>query len=118
MRALPRATASPAFTTDVLRKVRQTRTTAPRFVWRFAAAFAMVVCLVGVVQVSVLQREHQQQRMRAMRAEQQQIQAELAAVRKLATEAEPVVVLENDNGGRLIVDLDTAVQPASQRTFD
>ena len=117
MRALPRAKASPAFTSDVLRAVRREQRQAVPRVWRMAAAFAMAACLVAVVQLATLQYKHRQ-RLEALRVEQQQLQAELAAVRKSASEAEPVVVLENDKGARVIMDLDSAVQPASLRTFD
>lgn len=86
-------------------------------VWRMAAAFAMVVCLVAVVQFAIVQQK-QRARMQTLRAEQQRIEAELAAVKKIADDAEPVVVLEDDRGTRVIMDLDTAVQPASLRTYD
>ena len=85
--------------------------------WRFAAAFAMAACLIAVVQLAVFQYERQQ-RIEAMRLEQKRIQAELAAVKKMANEAEPMVVLENDKGARVIMDLDSAVQPVSLRTYD
>ena len=85
--------------------------------WRLAAAFAMAACLIGVVQLASL--EHQRnQRVEALRAEQQQLEAELQAVKRIAREAEPVVVLEDGRGTRVIVDLDSAIQPASLRTFD
>ena len=123
MRALPRVKASPAFTSDVLRAVgdRQSclsgQARLPALHWRLAAAFAMVICVAALVQFAVVQQENRA-RMAALREEQQSIQAELAAVRKIAREAEPVVVLENDRGTRVVVDLDSAVQPASYRTFD
>jgi len=83
-------------------------------VWRFAAAFAMTACLLAVVQIGVLQYKRQQ-RLEALRIEQQQIQSELAALKKSARDAEPLVVLENDQGARVIMDLDSAVQQASWR---
>lgn len=120
MRNLPRTSASPAFTRDVMRAVRRPAGAAddqrPVF-WRLAAAFAMVVCLLGVVQVAVMQHR-QQQRTIALRAEQQKLEAELEAVKKIALETEPKVVLENDQGTRVIMDLDTAIQPASLRNYD
>ena len=118
MRALPRAKASPAFTFDVRRKLRATEAAAPPrpWVWRFAAALAMTACLVAVVQLSVMQNERR--RIEALRVEQQQIQAELAAVKKSASNTEPMVVLENDKGDRVIMDLDSAVQPASLKIYD
>ncbi len=118
MRALPRVKASPAFKSDVLRAARRVGLERrPAFVWRVAAAFAMAACLIAVVQLATLQYRHRQ-RLDALRVEQQQLQAELAAVRKSADDAEPMVVLENDRGARVIMDLDSAVQPASLRSFD
>lgn len=87
------------------------------FVWRMAAAFAMAACLLGVVQLAVMQ-QRRNERTLALRAERQQIQAELEAVKKIADDAEPVVVLENDRGTRVIMDLDSAIQPASLRHYD
>ena len=115
MRALPRVKASPAFKSEVFRAMETQRR--PAFAWRFAAAFAMTVVLIGVVQMGVLQYRRQQQ-IQTLRAEQQKIQAELAAVKKSVGETEPVVVLENDKGARVIMDLDSAVQQASYRSFD
>lgn len=117
MRVLPRTKASPAFTAEVMRKVRQQEHHRPPFMWRVAAAFAMAVCLVGVVQVAIMEHA-QRQRFAALRAEQQQIEAELEAVKKIANESEPVVVLENGEGTQVILDLDSAVQTASLKTFD
>jgi Tfp pilus assembly protein PilN len=85
--------------------------------WRLAAAFAMAVCLVALVNAGVIQYR-QQQRTIALRAEQEKLQAELEAVKRMANDAEPQVVLENDRGTRLIMDLDTAIQPASLRNYD
>jgi hypothetical protein len=118
LRALPRAKASPAFSSELRRAIRAGE--APRrrpLPWRLAAAFAMAACLIAVVQIGVMQYRRQQ-RLEALRVEQQQIQAELAALKKSAREAEPMVVLENDHGSRVVMDLDSAVQPASYRTFD
>ncbi len=77
----------------------------------------MAACIAAVVHVAVLQHARRAQ-MAALRAEQQQIQAELQAVKKIADDAEPVFVLENKNGTRVIMDLDSAIQPASLRTYD
>ncbi len=87
------------------------------FVWRVAAAFAMVVCLVVALQYAVVQRVRRQ-KIDALRVEQQKIEAELETVKKIAHDAEPVVVFESPDGTRVIVDLDAAIQPASQRTYD
>ena len=45
--------------------------------------------------------------------ERQQLATELEAVKKIADDTEPMVVLENDRGTRVIMDLDSAIQPAS-----
>ena len=122
MRVLPRAKASPAFTSDVMRNIR--RENAARvevrrvpFVWRLAAGFAMAVCIVAIVQIAVMQHDRRE-RMAELRAEQQKIEAELQAVKEIAIDAEPVFVLENEQGTRVIMDLDSAIQPASLRTYD
>jgi uncharacterized protein YlxW (UPF0749 family) len=91
------------------------------FVWRLAAALAMTACLVLVVQFAVI--EHAQHRKyEVLRAEQEKLQADLQAVKKRAEDAQPVVVLENDRGTRVIIDLesetDSAIQPASLKTYD
>ncbi|HYI09204.1 MAG TPA: hypothetical protein VEK57_09035 [Thermoanaerobaculia bacterium] len=99
-----------------MRAIRQTEPRKP-FVWRAAAAFAMAVCLVGIVHVAVMEHA-QRQRFAALRAEQQKIEAELEAVKKIASESEPVVVLEDTEGTRVIMDLDSAVQNASLKNYD
>ena len=118
MRNLPRTKASPAFTREVMRNAGRASARPgqrPLF-WRLAAAFAMAAVVVALVNVAVLQ--HRQQRTLALHAEQQKLEAELEAVKKIARETEPMVVLENDQGTRVIIDLDTAVQPASLRNYD
>ena len=119
MRTLPRTSASPAFTREVMRKLHRADEDAARrpIVWRMAAAFAMAVCLIAVAQFALI--EHRQRaRTIALREERQQIAADLASVKKSAAESEPVVVLENSDGTRVIMDLDSAVQPASLRNYD
>jgi Tfp pilus assembly protein PilN len=118
MRHLPRAKASPAFTSDVMRNIRRSEDTRRvPMVWRMAAGFAMAVCIVAVVQIATLQYARRE-RMAELRAEQQKIQAELKAVKEIAKDAEPVFVLENGQGTRVIMDLDSAIQPASLKTYD
>lgn len=117
MRNLPRTSASPAFTPEVMRNVRRASARPRPMFWRLAAAFAMAAVIVAVVNVAVMQHRQQQQTL-ALRAERQKLEAELAAVKKIASEAEPMVVLENDRGTRVIMDLDSAIQPASQRNYD
>lgn len=111
MRTLPRTNASPAFTREVMRKLHRAPERKP-LVWRFAAAVAMAACLIAIVNVALMQ-QRQHVRTLELRAERQRLQAELEAVKQSAREAEPVVVLENGEGTRVIMDLDSAVQPAS-----
>jgi Tfp pilus assembly protein PilN len=82
-----------------------------------AAGLAMAACVVAVVYVAALQEARRDQ-MAALRAEQQRIEAELQDVKEIAKDAEPVFVLENEQGTRVIMDLDSAIQPASLRTYD
>jgi hypothetical protein len=113
MRALPRTSASPAFTREVMRKLHRQPERKP-LVWRFAAMVAMAACLIAVVNIAVLQ-QRQQERTLALRAERQKLEAELEAVKQSARDAEPMVVLENDQGTRVIMDLDSAIQPAAMQ---
>lgn len=120
MRSLPRTKASPAFTSEVLRKVRQTQTKTERsvpLIWRMSAGVVMAACLVAVVLLAQVQYARRTETAQ-LRAETKQLQAELQAVKKVASEPEPAVVFENSQGERVIVDLETAVQPTSYRTFD
>lgn len=80
-------------------------------------AFALVACVAVALQVALV-HQSRQQRIDSLRAEQERLYEELEAVKEIAREAEPVVVLENGDGTRVIVDLDSAVQPASYRTYD
>ena len=118
MRSLPRTNASPDFTSGVLRKVHAAEV--PRrtpLVWRMTAAAVILFCLTFVTHIAV-----ERQKLATLRAEQQRLQADLQAVKKIANDAPPVVVLENDNGTRVIIDLEesrnSAIQPASLKTYD
>lgn len=126
IRALPRVNASPAFTHDVLRRVWSASApgtlAAPAFapgpiVWRVAAVLAMAACLVAVLQLAVVQ-QRQHAMTTALRLEQQKLEADLEAVKQSARDAEPVVVLENDRGTRVIMDLDAATHPPVQPYYD
>ena len=121
MRSLPRTSASPAFTREVMQKLhaeprRESARPRPLF-WRMAAAFATAACLVAAVQLVAVQQRHNARTL-ALEAEQRQLEADLEAVKRIARDAEPVVVLENDQGTRVIVELDSAIQPASLKHYD
>src|SRR5258706_6704463 len=101
MKRLPRTNASPRFTSDVLRRVRNTssRTAASdtlkdRPAFRFAAAFAMMLCIALLAYETAAVHERHQ-RLDALRAEHQRIETELPEVKALADDPRPVVVLEN-----------------------
>lgn len=121
MRILPRAKASPAFTSDVMRRIRLEKRCEERprpLLWRLSAGFAMAACLAVLVHGAITLHTHRQH-IAEMRAEKEQLAAELEAVKKIARESEPVLVLEDGDGTRVIMDLDSAaIQPASNRTFD
>lgn len=98
MRQLPRATASPRFTSNVIRAAREQRRT--RVVWRLAAVTAMVLMIIaGSYAASLRQR---QQRLQSLRVERQRIESELRRVKAIADQTQPVVVLESGDT-RLIV---------------
>gem|GEM_PF-1783841 len=128
LRGLPRTNASPAFDSELRRKLRASREPQgqPRFTWRTLAACAMALVLLVAVNAGIAQRARQQ-RVAALRAEQQKLRAELESVKQDANAPEPVVVFENDGGSRVIVDADSAartlpnnpdIQPVAYRTFD
>ena len=118
MRSLPRVTASPAFTSEVLRKARTAPEKHVPFAWRMAAGFAMAACLLAVVHLASMQYTHRQN-VAQLRVEQQKLEAELQAVKQSTSQREPMVVLEDSQGRRVLMDLDTAAaQPASYRSFD
>ena len=108
MRRLPRAGASPRFKSDVLRNVGRTSVPNPRIAWRMIAATAMMLLLVVGTYAASVHRERQ--RIKALRAEQQQIKSELRRVKAIAEEVQPVVVLENGDT-RVIVDLNQQSNP-------
>ena|SRR5258706_14559259 len=107
MKRLPRTSASPRFTSDVVRRLRDPQgSSQPRVTFRLAAAFAMMLCVALLAyQTAAVHQRHQ--RLDALRAERQSIQNELQQVKALADDPRPVVVLENADT-RVIV-------PASDR---
>lgn len=87
---------------------------------RVATAFALVLCVFAAINASMIMRAHQREKLDRLRAEHQRIEADLAAVKKLASDVEPVVVLENDDT-RVVVDLpaeSSQAQLVSNRIID
>lgn len=117
LQALPRATASSRFTSDVLRRLRTSTPAWPVLLMRYAAAAMVLLCLVAGVRGVV--RHERQERLEALRAEHQRIETELNRVKQAAEREQPVMVLEDGAGTRVVVDLDTepAARPASL-TYD
>ena len=95
MRRLPRTSASPRFTSDVLRQLHAAKGSQQlRPTFRLAAAFALMLCVALLAfQTAAVRERHQ--RLDALRAEHQRIQKELQQVKALADDPRPVVVLEN-----------------------
>ena len=106
MRRLPRATASPRFTSDVLRAVRTRH--ASRVAWRFAAVTAMVLMILAGTYAAALRQR--QERLQSLRAERQRIEMELQRVKALANQSQPVVVIESGDT-RLIVNREDPKRP-------
>jgi hypothetical protein len=96
MRRLPRTNASPRFTSDVLRRLEGRPNNHARVAWRLAAAFAMMLAVV-VLAFETNAVHTRRQRLYALRAEQQRIEAELQQVKAVADDPRPVVVLESDD---------------------
>ena len=88
---------------------------------RLAAAAVAFAFLLGGIQF-VHAELAQRQRIATLRSEQQQIEAELAVVRQMAHAGEPVVVLEDGKGTRVVMDLDTDLdtntEQPSHRNYD
>ena len=80
---------------------------------RYAAAAMVLVCLVAGVRGAM--RHAHAERIEALRAEHQQIETELHRVKQAAERSQPVMVLEDGGGTRVVVDLgaEPAAKPAS-----
>ena len=79
---------------------------------RYAAAAVVLLCLAAGVRGV---RHTRQQRLEALRAEHQRIETELGRVKQAAERSQPVMVLEDGGGTRVVVDLgaEPAARPAS-----
>lgn len=88
----------------------------PPLALRMAATFVVAAFMLGAVQFVRIEYA-QRQRIETLRSEQQKIEAELEAVRRMARESEPVVVLEDGRGTRVIMD-QSSIQQTSLRTYD
>ena len=92
LKQLPRVSASPRFTSEVMERL-QGRRRSP--VLRYALALATTFCLVLAIVHSASVRAGEQRRSE-LRAEQQRLATELERVKARAENPQPVVVLEND----------------------
>lgn len=89
-------------------------------VWRVAAAFAVAACLIVVAQLAMIHQANER-RVAALRAEQQSIEAELQEVKRFADQYEPVLLLERNDGTRVVVEQvegSTAAIPAAHQIID
>jgi len=107
LQALPRAKASSRFTSDVLQRLRteSVPNVRPALWLRYATAAMLLVCLVAGVRGAM--RHAHEERLDALRAEHQRIETELYRVKQAAERSQPVMVLEDGGGTRVVVDLDT-----------
>ena len=80
LRRLPRTTASPRYTSNVIRRLHDTPPR--RLVWRMAPAVAMMMMLVAGLYAASVRRERQ--RIQTLRGERQQIVSELQRVKAIA----------------------------------
>jgi hypothetical protein len=115
LQALPRAKASSRFTSDVLQRLRteSVPNVRPALWLRYATAAMLLVCLVAGVRGAM--RHAHEERIEALRTEHQRIETELYRVKQAAEKSQPVMVLEDGGGTRVVVDLGTepAARPVS-----
>ena len=81
---------------------------------RYAAAAMVLVCLVAGVRGAM--RHAHAERIEALRAEHQRIETELSRVKQAAERSQPVMVLEDGGGTRVVVDLgkDLGTNPGTE----
>jgi hypothetical protein len=82
---------------------------------RLATAFTLMLCVALTAHFAIVHHARQQ-RIDALRAEQQQLETELEAVKKLAPPEQPAIVLESPEGAR--VTLEVTPTPASRPLND
>jgi type II secretory pathway component PulM len=95
LKHLPHTSASPRFTSDVLRAARTTPARPRAILWRYAAAMVMTLCFVVIGVQAIAIRHAHHERIEQLRAEHQRIESELRQVKAVADDPAPVVVLEN-----------------------
>jgi hypothetical protein len=113
LRDLPRETAGPGFTAAVLEKSAPAREPAHAIGWsRPALALAASVVLLTVVAAGALERAHQKRELRgrvdALRTEHQELEQELAALKRLSTQEPSVVYLGGDDQVDVVLSIDPA----------
>ena len=111
LRRLPRVTAPPRFTSDVLRALRPVPQA--RVAWRMAFACAMAMILVVGLYAGV-SAQREKQKLNALRAERQRIETELQRVKAIADDAQPVVVLQNGDTRVIMQTPDSPYQQTKQ----
>ena len=108
LQTLPREEAGPGFTAAVLQRIEEPpRRTVPR-PWAMAAVAAAVLLALGL---GWREWRHQQEQERAVAqlevllAEKQELEEELRSLRRLASQARPVVYLGGNERVDLVLDL-------------
>ncbi|MFZ2490527.1 MAG: hypothetical protein WA208_03490, partial [Thermoanaerobaculia bacterium] len=80
----------------------------------------VAACLIVVAQLAMIHQANER-RVAALRAEQQSIVAELQEVKRSADQYEPVLLLERNDGTRVVVERvegSTAAIPAAHQIID
>ncbi len=108
LKSLPREEAGPDFTTGVLRRIDEPPRRAFTGPWAMAAVTAAVVLALGLGWREW--RHHQEQKravaqLEILLAEKQELEEELHLLRRLASEARPVVYLGGNERVDLVLDL-------------
>lgn len=105
---LPRASASRAFTAQTMARVGDRRRRLPQLRSAFALVLALVVILTGAIGI----RRHQQnEHVRQLRAEQQQIRQELEKLKELSQARKPSVLVGSSGSVDFVVGVGGRQQP-------
>lgn len=102
LRKLPRVGTSEGFTRSVMARVEGSRRRAPR-VWMVAALIAAVLGVGGMTVDSLLDREEPADTREELLAEAEQLERELAELRRLTEQLSPEVELGTRDGQRYVL---------------
>lgn len=118
LRSLPKEKASDGFTAGVMRRVREDRPAPARRPWLVPAAAALAVAIfTGAGTLAWVRAERaEERRMAAIRAEREELAAEVRQLRELTAQLEPAVYVGSSNHYDYYVGLDALdlARPAAQ----